>query len=179
MSPAPELEPAGRLANVSAALIVPGAEHPEVEVRRMAERARLLERLFEDVVFVGADLPFEVTGRVVAPDPGERSALRDLATGLAEAREEQVLVLAAELACVTPDLLLALIAWPDHDLVAPRMGSAIQPLCGLYRRDPALQAARRAIQREESNLLSLLTELDCGILEAEDLAALIPQDSSD
>jgi molybdopterin-guanine dinucleotide biosynthesis protein A len=179
MRPAPELEPIGRLANVSAVLIVPGAAHSKAQVGLISERAQLLEKLFEDVVCVGTDLAFDVTGRVVAPDPGRRSALGDLVAGLAVAREEQVLVLAADLARVTPDLLLALTAWPEHDLVVPRIGKAIQPLCGLYRREPALQAARVAIERGDSDLSSLLTELDCGILEGADLAALIPEVASD
>lgn len=177
MSTAAGLEPSGRLANVSAALIVPAAEHPNAQVALMAERSKLLERLFEDVVVIvggGADLSFDVTGRVIEPEPGERSDLSDLATALAAAREEQVLVLAADQANVTPDLVLALTAWPEHDCVAPRIGGAIQPLCGLYRREAALRAAREALERGESGLDAVLAELDCGILEGKDLAALLP-----
>jgi molybdopterin-guanine dinucleotide biosynthesis protein A len=180
MSTASEAEPAGRLANVSAALIVPAAEHPNAQLAPMAERSKLLERLFEDVVVIvgrGVELSFDVTGRVIEPEPGERSALLDLAIALAAAREEQVLVLAADLAGVTPDLVLALTAWPEHDCVAPRIEGAVQPLCGLYRRETALRAAREALERGESDPAALLAELDCGILEGKDLAALLPEAS--
>lgn len=178
MSRASEVEPVGRLANVSAALIVPGAERLKPQIARMEEKLRLLERLFEDVVVVvagGADLSFEVAGRVIEPEPGRGNALSDLVCALAAAREEQVLVLASDLAGVTPDLLLALTAWSEHECVAPMIDEVVQPLCSLYRRDPALRAARGALARGESDPTALLALLDCGILDGEDLAALIPE----
>lgn len=179
MGAASGVEPAGQLANVSAALIVPGEERANAQGAVVAERSKLLERLFEDVVLVvDGDLPFDVSGRVIERDPGERSELSDLVRALAAAREERVLVLTADLAGVTPDLLLGLTAWPEHPCVAPRMGGAIQPLCALYRREVALQVARKELEAGESSLTALLTELDCGILEENDLAALISETAS-
>jgi molybdopterin-guanine dinucleotide biosynthesis protein A len=179
MGAASGAEPVGQLANVSAALIVPGGERANAQLALVAERSKLLERLFEDVVFVvDADLPFDASGRVIERDPGEGSALSDLVCALAAAREERVLVLAADFAGVTPDLLLGLTAWPEHLCVAPRMGGAIQPLCALYRREAALHAARKGLEAGESSLTAFLAQLDCGILEGNDLAALISKPAS-
>lgn len=178
MNGAREVEGFGRLANVSAALILPGAKGANDRDTFDGEPSRSLGRLFEDVVVVGgdaADPALASAVRVPGPESGERNALADLAGALAAAREDQVLVVASDLGWVTPDLLLALIAWPEHDCVAPRIDGEIQPLCCLYRRDPTLGVIREVLDRGESDLAAVFARLDCGILEGEDLAALIPQ----
>ena len=180
MNGAREAEAIGRLANVSAALILPGVAGSNVPGTFNGEPSGLLGRLFEDVVVVvvggaAADPSLESAVRVPDPETGERNALADLAGALAAAREDQVLVVASDLAWVTPDLLLALIAWPEHDCVAPRIDGEIQPLCCLYRREPALAVIRELLERGESDLAAVFARLDCGILEGEDLAALIPR----
>ena len=180
MSNAPVLESIGQLAHVSAALIIPTVERPDHRTSLEENTSRLLDRLFEDVVVVSgrADLSFDVAGRVLEPESGDRTLLSDLALALVAAREEHVLVLAANLSWVTPDLVLALTAFPEHECVAPRINHTIQSLCCLYRREPALRATRKLIEGGESDSTVLLAQLECGILEGKDLAALNPENPS-
>ena len=80
------------------------------------------------------------------PDlPGPRCALRGLASALAAARAERVLVLATDLPLVGDELLLGLCAWPEADAVLARDAEGPQPLCAVYRRERALAVARRRL----------------------------------
>jgi molybdopterin-guanine dinucleotide biosynthesis protein A len=175
---------ASRIANVSAALLLGG------ESRRMGtdkallsvggaaaatHLARLLARLFADVLLVGGAPPAEAPGRRVPDAPGPPCALRGLSTALAAAREPRVLVLATDLMAMTPDLLLGLVAFPEADAVVPRAGGFAQPLCALYRREPALAAARACLAEGRLALAALLDRLEPRWLEGEDLASLDPE----
>src|SRR5262245_12769728 len=97
--------------------------------------ARCLALLCEDVVLVGGDPPADAPGRRAGDGPGPRCALRGVVSALATARAERVLVVATDLPFVTPELLLALIAWPEADAVVPRTADGVHPLCALYRRE--------------------------------------------
>ena len=173
-------QPVGQLANVSAALIVPIGNHERILVQRMTESALLLQRLFEDVVLIG-DMGVEsgenetvgIVGRVLKRDHISQSKLADLALALEAAREERMLVLAADSDFGTAELLLGLTAWPEHECVAPRIGGALRPLCALYQRDVTLGALRESLEREESDLSAFLNQLDCGVIEGDDLATLL------
>ncbi len=176
--------PEGRLANVSAALLLGGASsrmgrdksHLPVAGLPLATRmARLLAGLFEEVLLVGGDAPEDAPGRRVADPAGPRCALRGLVAALAAAREERVLVVATDLPLLTPDLLLALTAWPEHDVVMPRDARGLHPLCAIYRREPVLAAARERLAAGELRLRELTESLDCGLLEGPDLLALDPE----
>jgi len=172
-----------RIANVSAALLLGGAS-----TRMGADKAqllicgepaatrlaKLLAGLFEDVLLVGGEPPASAPGRRVADTEGPRSALRGVASALAAAREERVLVLATDLMGITPDLLLALTAFPEADAVVPRAAGFAQPLCALYRRAPALAAAKHCLARNSLALRALLERLGVRWLEGDDLAALDP-----
>jgi molybdopterin-guanine dinucleotide biosynthesis protein A len=171
----------GRIANVSAALLLGGASE-----RMGADKARLeidgeaaavvlarrLASLFEDVLLVGGAPPAEAPGRRVADAEGPRSALRGLVTALESAASERVLVLATDLLGVTPDLLLALVAAPRADVVAPRSARGPEPLCALYAREPSLAEARRRLAAGELALHELLAALKVEWLEGEDLSAV-------
>ena len=85
-----------------------------------------------------------------------------------------MLVLATDLLGVTPELLLALIAAPEADVVAPRTALGAEPLCALYRREPALREARARLAAGRLALHELLGALSVHWLEGEDLAALGP-----
>jgi molybdopterin-guanine dinucleotide biosynthesis protein A len=172
-----------RIANVSAALLLGGASQrmgrdkallPLGDGPAATRLARLLAELFEDVLLVGGEPPADAPGRRVADEAGPRCALRGVASALAAAREERVLVLATDLMEMTPDLLLALSAFPEADAVVPRAGGFAQPLCAIYRRAPALAAARACLAREKLALMALLDALDTRWLEGDDLAALDP-----
>jgi molybdopterin-guanine dinucleotide biosynthesis protein A len=174
----------GRIANVSAALLTGGAS------RRMgADKARLeiagepaavrlagrLAALFEEVLLVGGEPPPEARGRRVADAPGPRSALRGLVAALEAASGERVVVLATDLLGVTPELLLALVAAPEADVVAPRTARGPEPLCALYRRDAVLGEARRRLAAGRLALHELLGALRVHWLEGDDLAAVDPE----
>jgi len=173
-----------RIANVSAALLLGGASTrmgrdkarlPVAGEPAGTRLAKLLGSLFEDVLLVGGEAPADAPGRRVADTEGPRCALRGVASALAAAREERVLVLATDLMAMTPDLLLGLTAFPEADAVVPRAGGFAQPLCALYRRAPALAAARHCLARETLALVALLDRVSVRWLEGEDLAALDPE----
>lgn len=172
-----------RIANVSAALLLGGASTRMgtdkarllVDGEPAAVRlAKLLAGLFEDVLLVGGEPPASAPGRHVADAEGPRSALRGVASALAAAREDRVLVLATDLMGITPDLLLGLTAFPEADAVVPRAGGFAQPLCALYRRSPALAAADHCMARNTLALGALLDRLEVRWLEGDDLRALDP-----
>ena len=173
----------GRLGNVAAALLLGGAssrmgaDKAQLELDGEAAAVRLAARLgalCEEVLLVGGAPPASAEGRPVADPEGERSALRGLVGALAAARAERVLVVATDLLGVTPDLLLALVASPEADVVAPRTPAGAEPLCALYRREPALAEARRRLAAGELALHALLGALTVQWLEGDDLAAVDP-----
>ena len=173
----------GRIANVSAALLTGGAssrmgeDKARLEIAGQSAAVRLAGRLaalFEDVLLVGGEPPADAPGRRVADGAGPRSALRGLVAALAAARSERVVVLATDLLGVTPELLLALVAAPEADVVAPRSARGPEPLCALYRREPVLAEARRRLDAGRLALHELLAALRVHWLEGDDLAALDP-----
>ena len=179
-----------RLANVSAALLVGAwADAPSAPAavpgtgsraawQQTTRAARLLTTLFCEVGVLTED--GEAAGERLAgapmstiePRPGPASGLAGLVAALEAAREERVLVLAADLAHVTPDLLLALTAWPEAPVVAPRANGRCQPLCAIYRKNEVLPLARELWRDGDADLHALLGQLECGHLEGADLAAL-------
>jgi molybdopterin-guanine dinucleotide biosynthesis protein A len=136
--------------------------------------ARCLARLCEDVVLVGGDPPADAPGRRVPDVDGPRCALRGLVAALDATRAERVLVVATDLPLVTPDLLLALVAWPEADAVVPRAADGAHPLCALYRRERALAVARPHLAEGRLALTALLAALDTRYLEGDDLRAVDP-----
>lgn len=154
-----------------------GRDKARVELAGVAAAtrlARLLEAICQEVLLVGGDPPPDAPGRRVADPEGPTCALRGLVGGLRAARAERVLVVATDLVLVTPDLLLALTAWPEADVVAPRSADGVHPLCALYRREGALAAASARLARGELKLQGLLDALDTSYLEADDLRAVDP-----
>jgi molybdopterin-guanine dinucleotide biosynthesis protein A len=136
--------------------------------------ARLADELFEEVLLVGGAPPAGAPGRAVADPPGEPSALRGLVGALGAAAAPRVLVVATDLPLVTPDLLLALVAYPEANAVVPRSAAGLEPLCALYRRDAALPVARARLARGALSLHGLLDELAPTVLGGADLAAVDP-----
>jgi len=173
---------------VSGALLVGGASqrmgrdkaHVALAGEAVATRlAHRLAALCEDVLLVGGDPPADAPGRRVPDVEGPRCALRGLASALSAAHAERVLVLATDLPFVSEALLLALVAWPEADVVLPRDPGGPQPLCAVYRREPALRAAsRRLAAGERLALHELLTELEVRTLPQDVLAALDPDGSA-
>lgn len=172
-----------RIATISAALLVGGASSRmgadkawlELSGLAVATRlARLLASLFADVTLVGGDPPPDAEGRRVADPEGPRCALRGLVGALAAARAPRVLVLATDLPLVTPELLLALVAWPEADAVVPRDATGLHPLCALYARERVLPLAREHLAAGRLALHGLLDAVDVSTLGAADLARVDP-----
>lgn len=174
----------GRFADIAGALLLGGASERmgadkaalEVAGEAAARRtARLLASLFEDVLLVGGEPPAGTPGRRVADPAGPRCALRGLVGALEAARAPRVLVVATDLPGLTADLLLALVALPEADVVVPRSpGGGLEPLCALYHRDRVLPLARARLGAGELALHALLGELRATTLAGSALAAFDP-----
>jgi molybdopterin-guanine dinucleotide biosynthesis protein A len=176
-----ELE--GRVSNVAGAVLVGGASsrmgsdkaHCELDGVPFATRiAELLSRFFVEVLLVGGDPPPGAPGQRVPDADGPQSSLRGLVSALQGATAERVLVVATDMPLVSAELLLALTAWPEHDAVVPRADGQAHPLCAIYRREPALAAARERLEAGELRLRGVLDRLDTVYFEAEDLLAVDP-----
>jgi molybdopterin-guanine dinucleotide biosynthesis protein A len=174
----------GRIATITGALLLGGASSrlgrdksrlPLAGVASATRTARLLRGLFEEVLLVGGDPPPDAPGRRIPDVEGPRCALRGLVSALQAAGRDRVLVLATDLPLVTPDLLLALVAWPEADAVVPRTGDGAQSLCALYRRDPVLSAARARLDAGELGVRDLLDAIGTAVLDEAELARLDPE----
>ena len=171
----------GRFATVAAAVLAseetPGgpADRAERNAARDLGLAQRLAGLFEDVMWVGAAAPDGAPVRRVEATEGP-GQLGSLASALCATAAERVLVLSDGLPRPSSDLLLALVAWPESDVVAPRPVAGA-PLLGLYRRTSSLDCARRLLADGRRDPLELFDPLECELLEAEDLAILAPEAS--
>ena len=172
-----------RLATVSAALLTGGsgtrlgqdkARVPLAGTPAATRLAQRLARLFEEVWLVGGDPPSDAPGCRVPDPPGPGCALRGIVGGLAAARGERVLVVATDLPLVSDALLLALVASPAADAVAPRTPEGQHALCALFLRERVLPVARKRLAAGELSLRGLLAEIDTRWLEGPDLARLDP-----
>jgi len=174
----------GRLRDVAGAVLLGGAstrmgrDKAAVTLGGVALATRIARRLAElceDVLLVGGTAPPDAAGRRVPDVDAPACPLRGLASAFAAAHAERVLVVATDLALVTPALLLGLVAWPRAAAVAPRTGGRVQPLCALYERAPALAVAERRLRGGRLSAHGLLEELDAVYLDDADLARLDPE----
>jgi len=158
----------GRLANVAGAVIPGAGARPPAPggAREAARIARRLATLFEEVICVGSEPPADTGARRADEVGGPPGVLRDIGSALAAATAERVLVVAAGAEEASPELLLALVAWPEAEAVLPRAPGATRPSCALYRRETALRAFREQIASGRSDV--------CGWLEALDTAYVDP-----
>ncbi len=140
-----------------------------------ARSAALLGSLFEEVLLVGEAAAPGVPGRPVPAAHGPRGALADLVGALEASGTESVLAVGSELPRPSPALLLALVAWPEADVVAPRPAAGPQPRCALYRREAVLPVARARLAAGARDLAELLGSVGTAYLEAADLAELDPE----
>lgn len=181
---APAAPVEGRLSNVSAALLLGGTSrrmgcdkaHLVLDGVALATRtARLLAACFEDVLLVGGAPPADAPGRRVADPEGPPCALRGLVGALAEARSARVLVVATDLPRLAPELLLALVAWPEADVVLPAVEGRLEPLCALWDRAAALPVARAQLAAGRLALHDLVAALRAERLAGDDLRAVDPE----
>ncbi len=174
----------GRIANVSAALLLGGASErmgrdkahlPLPERPAAAVIAELLAGLFEDVMLVGGDPPPDAPGRRVADGAGARCALRGLVAALDAARHDRVLVVATDLFGVHAEILLGLLSLPPAAVALPRRNARLEPLCAVYTVTACLEPARRRLEGGDLALHGLIEELgSVSLLEDDDLHALDP-----
>jgi molybdopterin-guanine dinucleotide biosynthesis protein A len=166
----------GRLASVAGAVIPGTAAQPE-EADAAARIARLLAALFEEVICVGSEPPADTQGRRAGEVDGPPGVLRDIGSALAAATAERVLVVAAGAKEASPDLLLALVAWPEAEAVVPRARGAAVPSCALYRREVALRAFREQFASGRSDVRTWLEALDTAYVDPDALPAARASDA--
>lgn len=174
-----------RLANISAVLLLetaadskPGARAPRSEPAEVARLSSLLGTIFQDVLVLGDEKPAAGLSDVTASLAGVASrSVEALVIALNAAREGRVLLLSQGASRVTADLLLALTAWPEQDVVVPREAGRVWHSCALYRRREVLAAIRGRSLEAGLGVESLVAELDCGFIEGDDLAVLIPSEN--
>jgi molybdopterin-guanine dinucleotide biosynthesis protein A len=173
----------GRWANVSGAVLLGGQSsrmerdkaHLELGGEPFATRiARLLDSLFTEVLLVGGTPPDSAPGRRVPDREGPVCALRGLVTALECASSERVVVLSTDVPLMSPDLVLALAAWPEHDAVVPRHAGQRHPLCAIYRREPVLKVARDLLGAGALRLAGVLEGVETRYLEGPDLLLADP-----
>jgi molybdopterin-guanine dinucleotide biosynthesis protein A len=173
----------GRLANVSAALLLGGSSqrmgtdkaHLEWNGEALATRAaRLLDQHFDDVLLVGGMPPATAPGRRGPDGAGPRCALRGVVSALDAAPADRVLIIATDLPWLGPELLLTLVAWPEADVVVPTVDGRDEPLCAIWSRHAVLPRARSALAAGRLALHELIGELHVQRLEGDDLRAVDP-----
>jgi molybdopterin-guanine dinucleotide biosynthesis protein A len=120
--------------------------------------------------------PARTLGARVVTDPGE-GPLAALAAALAALEARHVLVLAGDHPGLAVELLAHLVALaPRGEAVACRRGPRLEPLVAVYRRAPALAAARARLAGPPGgrSLRGLLTGLDTVVVEEPAWRALDP-----
>ena len=116
----------GRIASVCGAVLLPaGGASAASGVLRIAS---LLDSFFAEVLLVGGTAPPGAPGRGVPAAEGPRCPLTGLVGALEAATADGVLLVGCGVSAVTPALLLALVAWPEAPVVAPRITSPVTRL---------------------------------------------------
>ena len=161
----------GRLASVAGAVIPGAAAQPE-EADAAAQIARRLAALFEEVICVGSEPPADTQGRRAGEVDSPPGALRDIGSALAAATAERVLVVVAGAEEASPDLLLALVAWPEAEAVVPRTREDALPPCALYRRQAALRVFREQLASGCDDVRACLEALDTAYVDLDALPAV-------
>ena len=116
-----------------------------------------LAALTDDILIIANDAePYRFLQRPIIPDiqPGY-GPLMGLYSGLKAARGELALLAAVDMPFLSPDYLRFLLALaPGYDVVIPRTGHRLHPLCAVYRRESCLPAIEQAIARGQRRLIA-------------------------
>ena len=131
--------------------------------------ARLLSDLFAETLLVGGSPEEAAPGRRVSDPPGPACALRGLIGALEAATTPRVLIVATDLPLLHEDLLLALTAWPESDIVVPSDEDGDHPLCAIYRRDVCLPIARAHLESDRLSIRGLLAAVESDRVSIGDL----------
>jgi molybdopterin-guanine dinucleotide biosynthesis protein A len=131
--------------------------------------ARMLARLFAETLLVGGEPEPDAPGQRVPDRDGPACALRGLVGALDAATSERVVVVATDLPLLAEELLLALTAWPEDDIVVPSDDGGDHPLCAIYRRSVCLPIARAHLESGRLSLRELLGAVSTARVSLEDL----------
>ena len=131
--------------------------------------ARLLAGLFSETLLVGGNPEPIAPGRIVSDPAGPACALRGLVGALDAASSERVVVVATDIPFLSPELLLALTAWPTSDIVVPSDEHGDHPVCAIYDRERCLPIARAHFESNRLALHELLAEVECDRVSLEQL----------
>jgi hypothetical protein len=158
---------AGRLGNVTAALLFGGGGTPATVKPAEVDRvAGLLDGLFEELLRVGGDPASSMPGRHVAlsgesghPEK-QASPLSLLSAALGAASCARVLAIPADRPAPAVDLWLALTAWPERAAVIAFGDDADRPLAALYRSEDILPILGRPLADDRGELGELLGRVE-------------------
>lgn len=104
--------------------------------------------------------------------PG-KGPLAGLVTGLAATNAELCFAVSCDAPRVRPEIVSWLAAQAGgHDVVCPRVGGVLQPLCAVYRVATCLPAFRDLVERDLLKLVAALEEVDTLIVPEEDVLAV-------
>jgi len=135
----------------------------------------LLAEFFEEVYLVGGNPPADAVGIFVADGEGPQCPLRGLVAVLEAAKAPRVLIVATDMPLVSPELVLALTALPEADVVLPLSPRGPQPLCAIYRRETILPLAKRRLASGELALHGMLESVEVCELVPDRLAQIDPK----
>lgn len=122
--------------------------------------AELLDGLFSTTLLIGGEPPPRAPGKHITDRSGPSCALRGIVTAFEAASTERVLILSSEFSMVEADLLLALTAWPENDVVVPVDELGEYPCCAIYRREACLDRGRARLESKDFALGGLLDDLE-------------------
>lgn len=142
-----------------------GPEKQRARANATTALARTLDTFCESVLWSGGAPPSGAPGRGVPLVEGPRGALRGLVSVLVSSDSDRVLFVGRGDAPVELDRLLALIAYPRHDLVwlRPRDGEPVD--FALCARESVLPVAQERLAEGHVELESIFGSLDNAVLD--------------
>jgi molybdopterin-guanine dinucleotide biosynthesis protein A len=149
-----------------------------LEGRKLIERvADALAALTDDILIIANEAePYRFLDRPIIPDirPGY-GPLMGLYSGLKAARGELALLVAVDMPFLSPDYLRFLLALaPGYDVVIPRTGHRLHPLCAVYRRESCLPAIEQAIARGQRRLIAFHPQMRVRQVDEAELRRIDP-----
>ena len=109
---------------------------------------------------------------------GAHGVLAGMATGLAAARHDWLLILGCDMPFIRRPLLRYIISQrQSHDLVVPRLEVGLEPLHALYHRN-CLYSVEAALDRGERRVSSFFSDLNVRYLDPAEMAPWDPQGRS-
>ncbi|MGQ3330545.1 molybdenum cofactor guanylyltransferase [Halorubrum sp. FL23] len=129
---------------------------------RKAQRSRIEGALSE----IETPLGFVIDTESIGPLGG----IRD---GLSRSQSEWTFVVACDFPLVSHQLLAVLSASEEDNAAVPTVsGEQPQPLCGRYRTDPTLDAARSLLEAGERRPMELLDRLDTTTVDIQEVPTI-------